>query len=188
MSSVSARYATTAEGFTRRVDAVGADQWAAATPCSEWTVRDLLAHVIDVHRRMLAKVGSEPAPAASGDDLPVQWGKVRSAVGEALGDETRATAVVAGPVGQQPFESLVDGLVCADTLIHTWDLARAIGQDERLDPNAVETAMEFLRSLGDGMRTGGETFGAEIRSEPGADAQTRLLNFCGRALPVVRLT
>lgn len=182
MGSVSVRYATVADGFGRSVDAVGADQWAASTPCSEWTVRDLVAHVVDVHQRMLAKVGAEPAPGSRGSDLPAQWRAVRRAVVDVLGDETRASELVTGPVGEQPFESLVDGLVCADTLVHTWDLARATGQGERLDPGAVVNAMEFLVSLGDGMRDGEETFGAELESELDADAQTRLLNFCGRAV------
>ena len=46
--------------------------------------------------------------------------------------------------GEQPFESLVGRLLCADTLIHTWDLARATGQPEALDPGGVAKAADVL--------------------------------------------
>ena len=81
--------------------------------------------------------------------------------------------------GEQTFESLVGRLVCTDTLIHTWDLARATGQDETLDPGAVAKAMESLGPMDEAIRRPGG-FGAKISPAPGADAQRQFLNFCGR--------
>jgi uncharacterized protein (TIGR03086 family) len=82
--------------------------------------------------------------------------------------------------GEQPFESLVGRLLCTDTLIHTWDLARATGQDESLDPGAVAKAIEFLAPIDDAIRRPGG-FGPKIDSPPDAGNQTRLLNFTGRS-------
>lgn len=83
--------------------------------------------------------------------------------------------------GTQTFETLVGRLLCADTLVHTWDLARATAQDEHLDAEAGTKALEFLRSVGEAIRGPGG-FGPEITPSPGADTQTVLLNFGGRAI------
>jgi uncharacterized protein (TIGR03086 family) len=81
--------------------------------------------------------------------------------------------------GEQPFATLVDTLLCTDTLIHTWDLARAAGLDERLDADAVARARAFVEPLGDMMRSPGG-FGPPLEPAPGADDQGRFLAFCGR--------
>ena len=78
-----------------------------------------------------------------------------------------------------PFESLVGRLLCADTLIHTWDLARTTGLDESLDPEAIAKASEFLTPIDDAIRRPGG-FEPKIDPSPDADAQTKLLNFAGR--------
>jgi uncharacterized protein (TIGR03086 family) len=182
MTEVSERYGVIADGFTARVEGVGADRWSAPTPCTEWTAKDLLAHVIGVHRGMVAGLdGSQPAEVDLEADLAVQWRAARAALAEAVGDPAVAsTLITAGNFGEQPFESVVGRLVCTDTLVHTWDLAKATGQDERLDPAAVATAMDSLGPLDEAIRFPGG-FGPKIDPEPGADEQTRFLNFCGRA-------
>jgi uncharacterized protein (TIGR03086 family) len=82
-------------------------------------------------------------------------------------------------LASSPSESLVGRLLCADTLVHTWDLARATHQEERLDASAVVEAMEFLSPIDDAIRRPGG-FGPKIAPKPDADEQTKLLNFCGR--------
>jgi uncharacterized protein (TIGR03086 family) len=182
MSEVSDRYRTIADAFTVRVEGVRPDQWDAQTPCSEWNARDLLDHVVGVHRMALAALaGTDPAPTSPDDDLVALWRAGSEAVRRAVSDPaTAATLTSAGPFGEQPFEQIVGTLVCTDTLIHVWDLARATSQDERLDPTAVSRSMEFLAPMDEGMRRPGG-FAAKITPRPGADDQTRLLNFCGRA-------
>ena len=72
-------------------------------------------------------------------------------------------------------------LVSADTLVHTWDLARATGQDESLDPQTAAKVLEFLTPIDESVHYPGG-FAAKIDPPPGADMQTRLLNFTGRAV------
>jgi hypothetical protein len=79
----------------------------------------------------------------------------------------------------QPFASLAGGPLSVDTLIHAWDLARATGHDERLDPGAVSKTMEILAPLDDAIRSP-SGFAAKITPAAGADEPTKLLNFCGR--------
>ena len=69
--------------------------------------------------------------------LAISSAKCAAEIEAALTDPGRAEKVVSGMFGEQPFESLVSRLLCADTLIHTWDLARATGQPEALDPGGV---------------------------------------------------
>ncbi|MGH3795907.1 MAG: TIGR03086 family metal-binding protein [Pseudonocardiaceae bacterium] len=182
MSTVSDQYFAVAGGFTARVAGVRTGRWTATSPCTDWTARDVVAHVINTHHRILATLdGSEPRVVSADDDLPARWSTATQALLEALTDPARATRVVGGMFGEQPFESLVGHLLCADTLIHTWDLARATGQDEGLDSDAVAKAMEFLTPFDDAIRRPGG-FAPQIEPTPDADDQTKLLNFCGRTV------
>lgn len=182
MSETATRYGTVAAGFTARADSIAPEQWSDPTPCPDWTVRGLVAHVIGTQCRVMTRIDD----TASGDvdesgDLLAQWHVASRAIAEALGDDTGASTMVGGMFGEQSFESLVGRLVCTDLLVHTWDLARATGQDERLDPGAVSSAEGFLTSVDDAIRRPGG-FAPKITPSPQADAQTRFLNFCGRVV------
>jgi uncharacterized protein (TIGR03086 family) len=180
MSEVNDRYASVADGFTVRVGALGPEDWSKPTPCSDWTVADLVAHLIATHRRVTANVEGRQAvePDREAPLLP-QWLAATAEVRAALADE-RAAVTVSGMFGEQTFESLVGRLLCTDTLVHTWDLARATRQDERLDEAALSQAFDFLAPLDDAIRRPGG-FAEKITPPAGADLQTRFLNFCGRA-------
>jgi len=181
MSEISDRYEAVAAGFATRVAGIAPEQWSKTTPCTEWTVRDLVAHVVGVHRNVVSSLGESGSGEVDAEgDLGRQFGEVRAEVEAALTDHGRAEKVVSGMFGEQPFESLVSRLLCADTLIHTWDLARATGQPEALDIRGVEKAAEFLTPIDEAIRRPGG-FSAKIEPPEGADAQTRLLNFAGRA-------
>jgi uncharacterized protein (TIGR03086 family) len=180
MSQDAERYERVARGFTARVSEVQADQWDNPTPCAEWTVRDLVSHVVDTNRHVLSKLdGSEPAPADAAGDLVAQWTAVSGDVLAAAQDPERGPKVVMGFTHEAPFESLVGGLACSDTIIHTWDLARATGQDEQLDQDAIAHSQALLEGFGEGIRRPG-AFGAALPTSPDADDQTRFLHFTGR--------
>jgi uncharacterized protein (TIGR03086 family) len=180
MSEHGVRYARVAEGFSARVDEIAADQWDAPTPCPLWTVRDLVGHVVAVHRAIVADRDVAPAPPPATDtDLAAAWHGATADVMAALADPERATAPVTGRFAPMPFEQLVGMLGCFDTLVHTWDLARAIGADERLDAGAVAFSFEALRPNDDAIRGEG-SYGPKLEPPPGADEQARFLAFLGR--------
>jgi len=180
VSEVADRYTRIADTFSARLASVRADQWDRATPCTDWTVRNLAGHVVTTHRRVVSTVtGEELVDADESDDLGPQWASASRAVSDALADPARSGQEVSGMFGTQSFESLVSRLLCADLLMHTWDLARATGQDEHLDPAGVAAAFEFLAPIDEAIRRPGG-FAPRIEPAPGADEQTRLLNFCGR--------
>jgi uncharacterized protein (TIGR03086 family) len=174
------RYEAVAAGFTARLAGVAADRWGDPSPCAEWSARDVAAHVVRTHRTVLARLdGTEPEEVDAEGDLAGQWKAATAAIVAALSDPERAETVIGGMFGEQTFESLVERLVATDTLVHTWDLARATGQDERLDEEAVSRAEAFLTPLDEAIRRPGG-FAPKITPAPDADRQTRFLNFCGR--------
>ena len=180
MSDVADRYGRIADGFAARLQGVPPGAWTSPSPCSDWTAHDVVAHLIDVTRGMVTRLtGGDPTPPDSDEDLVAAWRVESEAVRAGLADPDRASTPVKGLGGEQPWQDLIGTVLCADTLLHTWDLARATGQDERLDPAAVDAATEFL-TPNDTMLRGPGAFADKIEPPPGADAQTRLLCFVGR--------
>jgi uncharacterized protein (TIGR03086 family) len=180
VSEVAERYARIADGFTARLTGVPPGSWTGTSPCEGWTAHDVAKHVVDTHRRILTRLsGGDPTPPDSDEDLAAAWTVESDAVRAALADPSKAATEVTGLAGKQPFAELVGGVLCADTLLHTWDLARATGQDDRLDPAAVEAATTFLAPNDAMLRVPGG-FAAKIEPPADADAQTRLLCFVGR--------
>ena len=180
MSETRERYARIASDFGSTLQKVPAGAWDAPSPCPEWSAFDVAAHVIGTHRAALAGLDQrEVKQPEQGEDLNHAWDEVMTAVIDALDDPAVAQTTTSGMFGEQSFESLVGRLLSTDTLIHTWDLAQATGQDIALDEVGVEKSMEMLTSLADKMR-GPKGFGPEIESAPDDDAQTKLLNFAGR--------
>ena len=180
MSEHDERYRRVAEGFSARVDGIADDQWDAPTPCPLWTVRDLVGHVVSVHRAILSGVDvAPPPPPADDDDLAAAWHRATDAVVGALADPARAAAPVTGRFAPMPFEQLVGMLGCFDTIVHTWDLARATAQGERLDGDAVTFSFEALRPNDEAIRGEG-SYGPKLEPPAGADEQTRFLYFLGR--------
>jgi uncharacterized protein (TIGR03086 family) len=178
---VADRYTVIAGGLDARIAGCTVADWSAATPCPEWTARDILEHVVSVHRIALALLHEPAADPETGEDAGAAWKTVTVAMRDALRDPERATRVVTPRFGDMPFEDLVSRMVCSDTLVHTWDLARATGQDERLDERAVEVAWTWMQPAGDTLRASG-AFGPAVEPPAGADTQTKLLCFLGRAV------
>ena len=65
VTEVAERYARVDDTFSAHVTAVRADQWDDPTPCTEWTVRQLVGHVATTHRRVLS-AGRWPIPNCPG--------------------------------------------------------------------------------------------------------------------------
>jgi uncharacterized protein (TIGR03086 family) len=181
MSENADRYARVSSGFTERLQGVGPDQWTLPTPCEEWTVRDLVAHVIDTQRRVLGLLGGSVTPADPDGDLKAQWDQASAALLAAVRAPTRAEIEVQAFAGPTRFDELVGGLACSDTVVHTWDLARATGQSEKLDAGAVQHCAGVIAGFGEAMRRPGG-FGPPLACPDDADAQSRFLHFAGRAV------
>jgi uncharacterized protein (TIGR03086 family) len=180
VSEVAQRYERIADAFTARVEAVPPGAWSNQSPCPDWNARDVVKHVVDITRLFLTRLsGGDPTPPDTDEDIVASWHVESDAVKAALADPQKAATKVDGAAGQSPFEDVIGGVLCADTLLHTWDLSRATGQYDTLDPAAVDSALEFLTPNDERLRVPGG-FGAKIEPPADADAQTKLLCFTGR--------
>ncbi|MGQ0467700.1 MAG: TIGR03086 family metal-binding protein [Sporichthyaceae bacterium] len=181
VAEIRARYSRIATGLDDRIERLSPADWTKATPCPDWDTRGLLTHVVEVHRAMAAMVlGATPEPVGPDTDLVAAWRDGFMAVAQAIEDDSAAVKIVdTVRFAEQPFAAVVGGLLCADTIVHTWDLSRATGQDERLDPAGVANAFATLKSFGDGIRRPG-AFGPAVQPPAGADEQTQFICFCGR--------
>jgi uncharacterized protein (TIGR03086 family) len=82
-------------------------------------------------------------------------------------------------VGELPLDQAVSRFYTSDVFMHTWDLARATGQDERLDPVRCAELYEGMLPLDDLLRASGQ-YGPKVEVPEDADVQTKLLAFIGR--------
>lgn len=180
MTDVQSTYRQVSSGFGAAVRAVTPDKWEAQSPCDQWKARDVVAHVISGHRRLIAGVrGGEPQPLAADEDPRQAWEEASRALDEITGDSDALAKEVDGPAGKMPVGQIIGRFVTMDLLVHTWDLARAVGADERLDEGAVRQAYETLEPM-DAMIRRPNVFGPRLEPPSGADLQTEFLYFLGR--------
>ncbi len=181
-SEIAERYRRLATAFTARVEAVPDDRWSSPSPCEGWTAAELVAHVAEAAELFLDLVDRRPPPAPSATDDPVgAWAASRDAILAGLEDPDVADLEYEGELGRATFAMAIDRFASPDLVVHTWDLARAAGLDERLDPDEVHRVFEAMRPMDEMLRASG-SFGPKVDPPAGADEQTRLLAFLGRTV------
>jgi uncharacterized protein (TIGR03086 family) len=180
VSQAQERYRLIAGAFDARVQATPPDSWNDQSPCTEWRARDVVSHLVDNHRRLIAEVaGVQSEPMTPDEDPKAAWTSAYATMRELTEDPEVMARAVQGPTGPMPLEQLLSQFVCMDLLVHTWDLARAVGGDERLDQESVQNAYEMLKPM-DTMIRQPNVFGARLDPPPGADVQTEFLYLLGR--------
>jgi uncharacterized protein (TIGR03086 family) len=195
MSEIAERYQLLSGGLLARILATPTGHWDAPSPCEGWTARDVVAHVINGHRGILAMVNGTPPEAADGvgtcamadapevepgADLGIAFRRCRDAMTTMLTDPDQAARrLPGGPLGPVPVEQAVDIIGGLELLVHTWDLARAVGGDERLDPELTTRTHRALLPHYQALQATG-AFRPSIRAAGDADPQTAFLNFAGR--------
>ncbi len=168
--------------FTERVRGVAADGWDAPSPVADWQARDVVRHLVEWFPGFLASgSGIELAAGPSVDDDPVKaWEQHAAAVQEVLDDPRTGTAIFAHPrLPEMPLAQAVSKFYTNDVFMHTWDLARATGQDARLDEARCQELYEGMLPMDDVLRQSGQ-YGAKVPVPDDADWQTKMLGFIGR--------
>jgi uncharacterized protein (TIGR03086 family) len=115
------------------------------------------------------------------DDDPVAAWQIHCAAVQALLDDpATADRDLANPhTGTLALDRAIDQFYTADVFMHTWDLARATGQDDRLDPGFCAQLLAGMQPMEEVIRSSGQ-YGARVEVPGDADPQTRLLGFIGR--------
>ncbi|MGP0110362.1 MAG: TIGR03086 family metal-binding protein [Acidimicrobiales bacterium] len=180
MTDLQEKYRLVSSGFDAAVRAVTPDKWEAQTPCEQWRARDVVAHVVEGHRGVIAGVrGGESEPLGADEDPRQAWEIASRAMDEITGDPEAVAKEVDGPTGRMPVGEIIGRFVTMDLLVHTWDLARTVGADERLDEDSVRSAYEALKPM-DAMIRQPNVFGPKLEPPLDADLQTEFLYFLGR--------
>ena len=166
-----------AKGAVSMAGRVRPDQCHAPTPCSEWDVGALLEHMVAGTGYLLTGMGL-PVVAVGTDEV-----SYRSAVDrcvDALGGNGALERMYMSPAGFEWSVGHAAAGTAMDQLVHTWDLAVAIGADRYLDPEVVEACVTlFVPEMPNVGRAAGFV-GPEVAVPAGASARDRLLGAMGR--------
>ena len=172
--------------FDARVRPLTDAAWALPTPDDDWTVRDLVNHLTAeqlwapelLAGRTVADVGDVFDGDVLGDDPVDRW--VDASV------QAREAFLAPGALDRVVHLSFGDASAaeyCAqmtfDLVVHTWDLARATGADEGLDPALVAWALHYGEARST-LFAPGPLFRGPLEVETTTDDLTRLLALTGR--------
>ena len=171
-----------AGAFTATVEGTAPAAWDAPAPPEGWVARDVVRHLVEWFPAFLEGAAGIVLPAGpSVDEDPVgAWTTQARAVQALLDDPATADQVHDLPhIGTMPLGRAVAMIYTGDVFLHRWDLARATGQDETLDPVTCAEMLEGMRPMEEALRRSGH-YGPAVTVPDDADVQTRLLAFIGR--------
>jgi uncharacterized protein (TIGR03086 family) len=175
------RWEKLSAGLTRRIEGVPEGRWESPAPPEGWVARDVVRHLVEWMPGLYFGSTGLPVPEApSVDEDPAgAWRAVDRAVAAVLADPELGKLPTRTPAGEMTLEELVAMTGLMDLLVHTWDLARATGQDERLPPDEVHDFLVGIEPWDAALRASGQ-YGPRVAVPDDADEQTRLLAFTGR--------
>jgi uncharacterized protein (TIGR03086 family) len=176
-------------GFEHVLRAVPADAWENQSPCEEWTTRQVAGHAMGVVNNVAARGGVgavldpfDDVATIAGADPVESFRQIRDRYLTATDRRGALQTPITSRLGVMTLDEYI-GLMCADTLVHTWDIARAAGVDDTLDRDAVRLVYAgYVARDPETMRQPGR-YGAAVELG-GADSslseQDRLIAFTGR--------
>jgi uncharacterized protein (TIGR03086 family) len=168
--------------FGDLVVGVPPDRWDDPAPVEGWAARDVVGHLVEWFPSFLAAGAAIDLPTGPSvdDDPAAAWRHLQDAVQALLDDPASADRVLSNRhIGDVPLPQAISQFFTADVFMHTWDLARATGQDDTLDPERCEVMLAGMQPIEDAMRGSGQ-YGPRVAVPDDADAQTRMLGFIGR--------
>ncbi len=175
------RYRKVSGQFTARVEAVPDDAWDSPAPPDGWVARDVVRHLAEWIPGLFETVAGLELPAGpSVDDDPVAaWLVLDGGIRAALDDPTVAAREFEMRGATYRIDQAIDMFCTSDIVVHTWDLARATGLDETLDPAEVHTLFLEMQPMDEILRQSGH-YGPRVPVPDDADEQTKLIAFTGR--------
>jgi uncharacterized protein (TIGR03086 family) len=167
----------TADKWSEVYGQVGDGQWDSPTPCTAWTVRNLVDHTLAWQAKGGSLLGAHVEP----DDLG--WERIRASYAALLADPAQLVGTVP-EFADIPKANLAAFLV-GDLLIHSWDLARSIGVDDTLPPDVVAATTDGLHHVAPELLRGTNPLGTKmmgpaVELPEDASAQDKMLAFTGR--------
>jgi uncharacterized protein (TIGR03086 family) len=170
-----------AREFGARIAAV--TDWHAPTPDTDWDTADLVRHVVDEQRWVAPLLAGYPMERARrrldpiGSDLAAEWERHAAEASEAWAAADPTALVELSSDTVTVHEYLREQT--SDVIIHTWDLARAAGAEERLPDELVEAAWDYFSPIQETLEGTG-LFASRVELPDDAPLQHRLLALTGR--------
>lgn len=169
------------------IDRIGAEDWNVATPCAGWTPRDIVTHMIDAHRHFVDEVAGDGSASTrrssetlADDELATSFEETgRNLTTVFADDEAFTKSIRLGSFGPAPAK-LALRVHFTDTLVHGWDLSRALGIDYTIDPELADIAYKVVSQIPGEMRGPGAAFAHPVPVDEHACPSDRLVAMAGR--------
>lgn len=168
------------------------EQLSDPTPCSEFTVAQLIEHLLAVQERITSMassgtIGDVPSQIALTTDSPGEDFDRRARAGADAWDAWSAddlwSRTVTAPFGTVPGGAAVM-MYASENLAHGWDLAVATGQPSEADPQVVAPILAGMKRALPAEPRGAEVgipFAPVVESAPDAGPTEQLANWAGRS-------
>jgi len=175
------------DAFAERLAPVAPDQWNLPTPCTEWSVRQLIGHVAGGNLfavALLQGTSAQEARAAAQTfkvtrDVQAEFRRTAKEQAAAFAEPGALERTCHHPIGDVPGSRLL-GLRFGDLLVHAWDLATAVGGQQELDGTLVERALEVYEPRAGQLAQTGLFAPGPNRDPADLTPQQRLLDLVGR--------
>lgn len=164
-------------------------QWELPTPCTEWTVRQLIGHLlggmvgyVELLQGASAqdfRAAAQRAATSGDDDLAAAVTDAAARIRAAFAEPGALERTVHHPMGEMTGGRLL-GLRIGDNVLHGWDLATALGEPARIDPDLAEQVYQGLAPMADALPATGMFAAPRRELPPDAGPQERLLHVAGR--------
>nr|WP_042197662.1 TIGR03086 family metal-binding protein [Kibdelosporangium sp. MJ126-NF4]CEL23101.1 hypothetical protein [Kibdelosporangium sp. MJ126-NF4]CTQ90238.1 hypothetical protein [Kibdelosporangium sp. MJ126-NF4] len=188
------RFVLSSRGFERVLRTVRPEQGLWPTPCAEWNVRQLVNHVVrgNLNYVLLAQGGTaeeflrlRDVDALATDAVDAYVRSVRECT-SAFTQPGALQRVLDYPLGAVLGRQAL-AVRTTDSIVHTWDLARAVGVDDTLDTGLVRWIDGHLDEIYAGLAetpTAADTthrfFAAPVDGSAAASCQDQVLRRMGR--------
>ena len=164
--------------FADRVE--GTRDWEAPAPVEGWAARDVVRHLVEWFPSFLADGGVELPSGPSVDVDPAGAWRAHSDAVQSLLDGPDPDRPFTHPrAGSHALDQAVDMFYTSDVFMHTWDLARATGQDDALDSDLCAQLLGGMSQMEELIRASGQ-YGPAVPVPEDAPVQDRMLGFIGR--------
>jgi uncharacterized protein (TIGR03086 family) len=152
-------------------------RWNRPSPCTEWDARGVVEHVIGFHDVLLLRpMGTKPTRPK--DDPATRWSITVPAIFSTLADASDGYLTGDAGIPDVDIRRLLP-MLTTDVLVHTWDVARAVGVEAVLDADLCERSLALVLANEAGLHAS-DMFGPPLPVPDDADAQTKLLALLGR--------
>jgi uncharacterized protein (TIGR03086 family) len=179
------QYRTAARSLAEVVDAVPPEGWSRPSPCEDWTARDVVGHLIETQRSLLAEHGVDLGPAPDLDAGPAAaWRDHAGQVTAALADDAVPAIAFDGFFGATTLGDTLVQFYVWDMVVHRWDVATAAGIGTALTDDELDRVERGIEGFGDALYLEG-ICKPGVAAPAGADRATRLLARLGRRGAVV---